>query len=90
MHGFCHGCDWKQILFWALIALALLAFATGLFFLIRSLLNKNDNANHLRPTVPDTAPAPTYTGINPVYVSPIPYSSMEAPTVSGYLVSPNQ
>jgi hypothetical protein len=74
-HGFCHDCDWKQILCWALIALALLALAVGLFFLIRSLLSKNTNTKQAY-TIPDVGPAPAYTGINPVYVSPVPYSSM--------------
>ena len=34
--GFCHDCDWKQILCWTLIGLALLGLAIGLFFLIKA------------------------------------------------------
>jgi len=62
---------------WLLIGLALLALAIGLFCLIKSLLNKKDDGTNLRAYTPDISPAtPTYTGINPIYVSPIPYSNM--------------
>ena len=62
---------------WLLIGLALLALAIGLFCLIKSLLNKKDVGKNLRAYTPDISPAtPTYTGINPIYVSPIPYSNM--------------
>jgi hypothetical protein len=71
--GFCHECDWKQILCWALIALALLGLAIGLFLLIKTCLIKNDNQDRLnKKIVPDVGPSPTNTGINPVYVSPVP------------------
>ena len=66
-----------------------MALAAGLFFLIRAAVKKGNHEGNLRAYVaPDVGPTPTYTGINPIYVSPIPYSNMELATVSGFVASP--
>lgn len=78
--------DWKKILFWTLIALAVLLLMVGLFFLIRALLNKGNNDNNLRSyRHPDVSPSPVYTSINPINVNPIPYSYIEVPPTSAYV-----
>ncbi len=73
-------------MFWLLAALAILAVLVGLFFLIRAIVNdKGDDRNLRYYYVPEK---PTSTGINPIYVSPVPYSRLDVPTTSGYMVSP--
>lgn len=79
--------DWKKILFWLLVALALLALAIGLFFLIRALLSKKPDNNLRAYRVPDISPTPGYTGINPIYVNPIPQSYLNLPPTSAYVPS---
>lgn len=88
--GICSDVDWKKILFWTLIALAILLLMIGLFFLIRALLNKGNNENNLRSYYhPDVSPSPAYTSINPINVNPIPYSYIEVPPTSAYVAYNN-
>ncbi len=65
--------DWKKILFWALIALAILLLMIGLFFLIRALLKRDNNDNNLKSYHhPDISSSPAFTNINPINVNLVP------------------
>ncbi len=83
----CSDVDWKRILFWALIALAILLLLIGLFFLIRALINKGGNeSDNLRSYhQPDKSSSKGYTGISPIYVNPIPYGYVEVPTTNAQI-----
>lgn len=87
--GFCSDIDWKKVLMWALIALAIAGLIVGLIFLIKALTKGGDDKNLRSYRYPDVSTSTGYTGISPIYVSPVPYSTIQVPTVSGYVATTN-
>lgn len=52
-------------------------------------MNSGNDKNLRAYRYPDVSASTGYTGISPIYVSPVPYSSMQVPTVSGYMATTN-